>query len=281
MEFGTGFYRSFLASILGILILLLQGCADEVQKTVPVAEAWRQPLNSPITYTVQPGDTLYSIAWAYGLDYRQVAASNAISTSYAIHTGQKLTLCDKPLSIKRTSAKTKAKTQAVKATPKSAARKNVKGQSTVQKPPQPAKPVKPAPAAKTRVLAVKTARVSGINWAWPARGCILSGFTDTGLNKGINITSRLGAPITATADGKVVYAGNGLRGYGELIIIKHSDEFLSAYAHNQKILIQDGQMVKRGQVIALMGDTDAKCVMLHFEIRKAGKPVDPSYYLPK
>lgn len=279
MGFGTWFKKRCQTPFFVVLcVVLLQGCTDEVQ-TVPVAEAWRQPLSSPITYIVQPGDTLYSIAWVYGLDYRQIAVSNAIKAPYAIHAGQNLRLCDKPLKpllVKKLSKSevqlSKVSTTNAGSSASSTSANTIKNQSMTKK---------WVPQPKTRVLPVKTAAVSGISWAWPARGCILCYFTETGLNKGINITSQLGSPITATADGKVVYAGNGLRGYGELIIIKHSDEFLSAYAHNQRILVQEDQVVKRGQIIALMGDSDAKCVMLHFEIRKAGKPVDPCYYLPR
>lgn len=259
--------------ILLILILLLPGCTDTTQP-VPVAEPWRQPLDSPITYTVKREDSLYSIAWFYGLDFRQVAAVNGIDSPYAIHTGQKL----------RLGAKLVGNAKAPKIIPSPAIPAVLSPKVSKIVAPiktHSAKPTKtPALPAKTRILLLKMSTISGITWSWPARGCIIGNFSSSSLNKGIDISGKLGTPITAAADGKVVYAGNGLRGYGELIIIKHSDEFLSAYAHNQKILIQDGQEVKRGQIIALMGNSDARCVMLHFEVRKAGKPVDPNCYLP-
>jgi lipoprotein NlpD len=123
-------------------------------------------------------------------------------------------------------------------------------------------------------------------WLWPTKGEVISGFStgsqsNKGANKGIDLAARPGEPVHATAEGKVVYSGRGLKGYGEMIILKHDSEFLSAYAHNQKLLVKEGDTVRAGQVIALAGDTDAHRVMLHFEIRKGGKPVDPLNYLPQ
>ena len=119
-----------------------------------------------------------------------------------------------------------------------------------------------------------------IDWAWPAAGKVISGFSETANLKGIDIAGKSGQPVLASGPGKVVYAGNGLRGYGKLIIIKHNNTFLSAYAHNREILVKEGQQVARGQKIAEMGDSDADQVKLHFEIRRFGKPVDPAKFLP-
>jgi lipoprotein NlpD len=119
-----------------------------------------------------------------------------------------------------------------------------------------------------------------LNWMWPAEGKIVTGFSDTANLKGIDIAGKSGQPVFASAAGKVVYAGTGLRGYGKLIIVKHNNTYLSAYAHNKDILVKEGQQVTRGQKIAEMGNTDSDQVMLHFEIRKTGKPVDPLKYLP-
>ena len=119
-----------------------------------------------------------------------------------------------------------------------------------------------------------------IDWAWPAAGKVISGFSETANLKGIDIAGKSGQPVLASGPGKVVYAGNGLRGYGKLIIIKHNNTFLSAYAHNREILVKEGQQVARGQKIAEMGDSDADQVKLHFEIRRLGKPVDPAKFLP-
>ena len=119
-----------------------------------------------------------------------------------------------------------------------------------------------------------------IDWVWPARGKLVTGFSDTANLKGIDIAGQAGAPVIASAGGRVVYAGSGLRGYGKLVIIKHNNKFLSAYAHNREILVKEGQQVARGQKIAEMGSTDADQTKLHFEIRRLGKPMDPLKYLP-
>ena len=119
-----------------------------------------------------------------------------------------------------------------------------------------------------------------LGWIWPATGKVVSGFSETATLKGIDIAGKSGQPVVASAAGKVVYAGTGLRGYGKLIIVKHNSTFLSAYAHNKEIEVKEGQQVTKGQKIAEMGDTDADQVKLHFDIRRLGKPVDPARYLP-
>ena len=120
----------------------------------------------------------------------------------------------------------------------------------------------------------------GLDWVWPAKGKVVSGYSETANLKGIDISGTMGQPVVASAPGKVVYAGTGLRGYGKLVIIKHNKTFLSAYAHNKEILVKEGQQVARGQKIAEMGNSDADQVKLHFEIRRLGKPMDPAKYLP-
>ncbi|HEV7412438.1 MAG TPA: peptidoglycan DD-metalloendopeptidase family protein [Casimicrobiaceae bacterium] len=137
-------------------------------------------------------------------------------------------------------------------------------------------------AAPARIESARVPEIDGgnIDWAWPAAGKVISGFSETANLKGIDIAGKSGQPVLASGPGKVVYAGNGLRGYGKLIIIKHNNTFLSAYAHNREILVKEGQQVARGQKIAEMGDSDADQVKLHFEIRRLGKPVDPAKFLP-
>lgn len=137
-------------------------------------------------------------------------------------------------------------------------------------------------AAPARVESPRVPEIDGgnIDWAWPATGKVISGFSETANLKGIDIAGKSGQPVFASGPGKVVYAGSGLRGYGKLIIIKHNNTFLSAYAHNREILVKEGQQVAKGQKIAEMGDSDADQVMLHFEIRRLGKPVDPAKFLP-
>ena len=160
-------------------------------------------------------------------------------------------------------------------------------------PPSPANPAAPAvssaPSAAPPTAAASTPAASAspslgdadhLDWAWPAKGKIVSGFSETANLKGIDIAGTAGEAVRASAPGRVVYAGNGLRGYGKLIIIKHNETFLSAYAHNREILVKEGQQVTRGQKIAEMGSTDADQVKLHFEIRRHGKPMDPTKFLP-
>lgn len=137
-------------------------------------------------------------------------------------------------------------------------------------------------AVPARIESSSVPEIDGgnIDWAWPAAGKVISGFSETANLKGIDIAGKSGQPVLASGPGKVVYAGSGLRGYGKLIIIKHNNTFLSAYAHNREILVKEGQQVARGQKIAEMGDSDADQVKLHFEIRRLGKPVDPAKFLP-
>ena len=147
-----------------------------------------------------------------------------------------------------------------------------------------ASPAAPAtgPAPGARVESPNVPEIDGgkIDWAWPATGKVIAGFSESANLKGIDIAGKAGQPVYASGAGKVVYAGSGLRGYGKLIIVKHNKVFLSAYAHNREILVKEGQQVAKGQKIAEMGDTDADQVMLHFEIRRFGKPVDPAKFLP-
>ncbi|HEX6137606.1 MAG TPA: peptidoglycan DD-metalloendopeptidase family protein [Casimicrobiaceae bacterium] len=138
----------------------------------------------------------------------------------------------------------------------------------------------PPPSAPAAAAASKSGDADDLDWAWPAKGKIIAGFSETANLKGIDIAGTAGEPVRASAPGRVVYAGSGLRGYGKLIIIKHNATFLSAYAHNREILVKEGQQVTRGQKIAEMGNTDATQVKLHFEIRRYGKPMDPARYLP-
>ncbi len=148
------------------------------------------------------------------------------------------------------------------------------------KPVSVAKPVRPV--TSTRQVSKPVTAGSQGKWLWPASGTLVSRFSsNTSLKKGIDIAGQLGQSIVATADGSVVYAGSGLRGYGELVIIKHNDTFISAYGHNRRLLVNEGQTVKAGQKIAEMGSTGTDQVKVHFEIRRQGKPVDPLQYLPK
>ena len=204
-------------------------------------------------YTVKKSDTLYSIAWRYGLDYHQLARWNQIGKDFIIHPGQRLILVK----------------------PKNAAL--LAGNAKANKPTKKAEPG----TKKKSVEAVKINNTS-VKWRWPTSGKIMNTFAANKLDrKGIDIAGKLGQAVHAVANGKVVYSGNGLAGYGNLIIIKHNDTYLSAYAYNQQRLVKEGVTVKAGMVISKMGRRSDGSTRLHFEIRKNGKPVDPMKYLPR
>lgn len=283
-------------------LLLLSGCAKKNSTLAPVQEAWQQSLKTTATYTVQPGDTLFSIAWAYGLDYRQVASVNGLTPpAYHITNGQKLKLLPsgktlknnatavRPAPVQPSSVQQKPiiapapsqTTPLATPTPKQSSTVNASNCQTKPKEVVSESTVSTnASVATSPVIAVRSVTKAGIQWGWPVKGRLIKNFAAGDLCKGIDIAGKAGTPVLAAASGKVVYAGNGLRGYGELLILKHNDEFLSAYAHNQKLLVSEGQTVRIGQEIARMGNTESKQVMLHFEIRRAGKPVDPVKFLP-
>ncbi len=257
--------------ILCCLIILLSACSAK-QTYAPVINGWNHP-NRSLYYVVQPGDSLYSIAWAFDLDYNELVQINHLKPPYVIKTGTRLKMA-KALPEKPVNKKTAEKTAYAKQTPTKSTKRSV-NQSQTQS-------AKPIPSQTHRPLAVTYPQVPVGSWTWPTRGKILAGYSDkTGGNRGLDIGGRLGQPILASANGEVVYTGTGIRGYGLLIIIKHNQTYLSAYAHNQNILVKEGQTVKKGQPIAAMGKTDGGDIMLHFEIRKSGKPVNPISYLPK
>ena len=221
----------------------------------------------PSVYTVKQGDTLYSIAWNYGYDYRDVAAWNRIRSPYTIYPGQQISLIpstnrlpDNPPALVPGPVETNkhnTKPQAETAT-------NAKNQT----------------AADHAVIKQSPVVTGPVRWVWPTLGKIIK--TDTPISKnGIDISGTLRQDISAAANGEVVYSGSGLLGYGRLIIIKHNDTYLSAYAHNNELLVKEGDQVAIGQAIARMGQTSNGRTILHFEIRKNGQPVDPMKYLPK
>ncbi|WP_233007948.1 peptidoglycan DD-metalloendopeptidase family protein [Rheinheimera faecalis] len=235
-------------------------------------------------YMVQTGDTLYSIAFRAGMDYRELAQLNNIAPPYRIFVGQSLQFGNK----KYTSIRGEQRISSVKL-PKSTS-------SAVRNPSQSQSKLTTANKAVARnnqtgyvrkktvkenaTAAENTVSSSKVRWAWPVRGPILAGFSNAEHgNKGLDIGGKAGTPIKAAAAGEVVYAGNALRGYGNLVIIRHNDDFLSAYAHNRKLLVKERDTVASGQTIAEMGNTDATSVRLHFEIRFRGKSVDPKRYL--
>lgn len=213
-------------------------------------------------YTVKPGDTLIRIGLETGQSWKDIARWNNLGNANLIEIGQVLrvtptapgpAVLDGPGVVARPIV-----TTAVTPTTASTAR------------PAPAPSAAPSPAAGGD---------DDVSFIWPSSGTLVAGF-DEARNKGYDISGKAGDPVLAAADGRVVYSGSGLRGYGNLIILKHNNTFLTAYAHNQTLLVKEDQSVRRGQKIAEMGNTDADRVKLHFEIRRQGKPVDPSRYLP-
>ena len=198
----------------------------------------------------------------------QLVKANQLKKPYSLEVGQKLNL-DTSKSI--ASAQTNPKIVPVAG---SEQKSTALAQTSVT-----AAPAAVNEAAPVKYVSGKTASVSGVSWMWPAKGSVIRNFSSS--NKGIDIAGTRGQNINAAAAGQVVYSGNALRGYGNLVIINHNNEFLSAYAHNDMLLVKEGQNVKRGQVIAKMGSTDASRVMLHFEIRYKGNSVNPRNYLPK
>jgi lipoprotein NlpD len=240
----------------------------------------------PGYYTVKPGDTLIRIGLENGQSWKDIARWNNLDNPNLIEVGQVLRVAPPgaqtasstaPASggavthpVASSSAATAAPTASSASAPKSSAAPAGSASTAVAT-------AAPSPAASATPSSAMAE--DDISFIWPASGSLIAGF-DEARNKGYDIAGKAGDPVYAAADGRVVYAGAGLRGYGNLIILKHNNTFLTAYAHNQTLLVKEDQTVKRGQKIAEMGNTDADRVKLHFEIRKQGKPVDPARYLP-
>ncbi|WP_409523470.1 peptidoglycan DD-metalloendopeptidase family protein [Nitrincola sp. MINF-07-Sa-05] len=242
----------------------------------------RTALPNSGTYTVVRGDTLYSIAWRYGLDYRQVAAWNNIDGRYQIFPGQKLSLRSANQAVSASTAPVSTQSPASTAAPASTSASAAGSTAPVAA--APARPAATSTAPASTPAATPTAPVSTgpVRWQWPVAGKVITGFSARADgNKGLDIAGSAGDPVFAASDGRVVYAGSGLLGYGNLVIINHNHQFLSAYAHNSRILVNENDMVKGGEKIAEMGNTGTDRVKLHFEIRQDGKPVDPVRFLPK
>lgn len=242
-------------------------------------------------HTVARGDTLYAIAFANNLDHRDIAAWNQLSSPDLIRVGEVLRLTPPPNAVEvrpldagpelrarpLADSQLVREPQAVLLAYSDANWARVSGATRAAVVPTPAAAV---PAAASPGGAPAPAIAADNAWLWPADGVLAGRFGGTG-GKGIDIVGARQSPVRAAAPGKVVYSGSGLRGYGRLLIVKHAGEFLSAYAHNDSVLVKEGDTVAAGQQIALMGDSDADRVKLHFEIRRYGKPLDPMDYLPE
>jgi lipoprotein NlpD len=290
-------------------MVLLSGCTTYAVRA-PVGDHSDSPARKPDAHQVRRGDTLYSIAFLYGFSVEELAAWNGLGPPYTIYRGQKLRLVPPHRQIARTaptppaasrpkarsgppvrsaSAAASASQPKIRSLPKTTARVRVEPAPVASRaqapaprvaaaapPVAPASPPPPSPAA-----AEPAADDRHVFWSWPADGPLIRGYkADSAGKKGIYIGGEAGQAVRAAAAGKVVYSGSGLSGYGRLIIIKHNNDFLSAYAHNRKLIAREGQWVKKGEVIAQMGSTDTDRTQLHFEIRKRGRPVDPLHHLP-
>jgi len=301
--------------VLVCICMWLYGCGGR-EVLAPVSEATRTPVAiapvesitdtpapikpvtaTPLLHRVVSGETLYAIAWQYSLDYRDIARWNGVPEPYIIYPGQHLVLSG-PLTDTSATAKTlpvqpvpqksplpapsisrKAQAKLPPVTKTTAAK--AKSPSPKIKPPAKKKPqVKRQAQSSPKPEAGATSLRSNIRWRWPAKGKLIGKFSKH-RRKGVDISGLPGQQVMAAADGTVVYSGSGLIGYGKLVIVKHSERYLSAYGHNRKVMVQEGDVVKGGQHIADMGRSGTDRIKLHFEIRRNGKPVNPLTYLPK
>lgn len=236
------------------------------------------------TYTVKRGDTLFYIAWIIGNDYRDLAQRNKIIEPYSLNVGQVLNIGNSSTDSEIVVTNNHTLNTNIDSWPTNAYASSVsekKSSKMLQKATKPLAPFMPSTTTASSGLNSSNSGVDTVGrWRWPAEGKVIEFFSDVqGQNKGVDIAGSHGQPVFATAAGKVVYSGNALRGYGNLIIIKHNDDYLSAYAHNDAILVRDQQEVQAGQKIATMGSTGTSSVRLHFEIRYKGKSVNPLRYI--
>ncbi len=270
--------------------MVLSGCANK-NRPAPVEDrspnAARAPAKmvasadnagKPGYYSVKSGDTLIRIGMDNGQSWRDIARWNNIENPNLIETGQvlRVTPPEETGVVVRPVSSTNVVTSPAPANTASAPAP-ASNTASVRPPASAANP--PNASTPANNLANSDSAEDTVSFQWPTRGNVLAGFDEV-KNKGIDIAGKAGDPVLAAADGKVVYAGSGLRGYGNLVILKHNNTYLTAYAHNQSLLVKEDQAIKRGQKIAEMGNSDADQVKLHFEIRRQGKPVDPAKYLP-
>ena len=249
-----------------VLVFALSGCFGG-GNYAPVVERQERVKVIPNTHVVSRSETLYSIAWRYNKDFRELADANNIAAPYTIYPGQRLIV--KPLSRNTSDGKP---SQRVTASRQISPRSN---QST--------KRVQKTTAEESpNAIGMWDKNRFPFRWQWPANGRLLTRYSaGSAVHKGIDIQGKLGEPVHAANSGKVVYAGSGLVGYGMLLIIKHDEHYLSAYGHNRRLLVNEGEMIKVGQQIAEFGDTGTDRVKLHFEIRRDGQPINPLSLLPR
>lgn len=262
--------------------------AEPAAGTAPTAEAPARPVDpnagKPGYYTVKPGDTLIRVGLETGQNWRDIARWNNIENPNLIEVGQVLRVAPPGSQVAENGvvARPVAPTSSPQATPLGPAGTASAAKPAASAPAAPATPPAATAATTPPPAAASAGAEAGddrMNFIWPASGTMIGGF-DEAKNKGVDLAGKAGDAVLAAADGKVVYAGAGLRGYGNLIILKHNNTYLTAYAHNQALLVKEDQTVRKGQKVAEMGSSDADRVKLHFEIRRQGRPVDPLKYLP-
>ena len=290
------------------LLLSLAACSQAPAPLANPSPTAQSRIAGPGEYLVKRGDTLYRIARENGLDHVELAALNNIDNPSALREGQILrlrpaTAAATPSNAQATSVAspigidTGVESRPLDATP-TGATVAVPAKGAISEPrggkepysdeayarlnklPAAAPASTPAAVPATPPATPATAEAEAGQWVWPSAAALKAGYNGSS-NKGVDFGGKAGDPVQAAADGKVLYVGDALAGYGRLVIVKHSTDILSVYAHNRRILVKEGQTVKRGQKIAEMGDTGTDSVKLHFEIRKQGKPVDPTPFLPK
>ena len=291
-------YSSIRLAAAAAVVVLLAGCA--AQAPAPVRQTGSAP--GPATtgvapsvgesqriHVVRPGDTLMGIGRLYGQNVNDLALWNGLSDPNQLRIGQEVRVS--PPSAAAGGVGTVAIAQPIDMTGQAGTAASAGSTPVYEEPRGGRQPYSdqawaavrpdaaPSVAAAAPSQPVPPPAATGTGWLWPASGPIVARF-DEATNKGVGIGGNPGDPVVASAAGSVVYAGSGLRGYGKLVIIKHDDEYLTAYAHNQNLLVKEGDTITRGQRIAELGSTDADRPKLHFEIRRQGRPVDPMQYLP-
>ncbi|WP_339899516.1 peptidoglycan DD-metalloendopeptidase family protein [uncultured Gilvimarinus sp.] len=268
-----------------IILIALWLAACSSAPPADVADRRQPPTRKILVHSVSSGETLYSIAWRYGLDFRALARHNGIGPPYTIYKSQQLRLDIDDASQRKPPPAIAANPRRPVSSGNNSTvvaqgpRTSVNTASTPQ--------VNQAPRSENKTPAATAPPLAplpsgAVQWRWPASGPVIGRFSSgDGLNKGIDIGGKVGDSVLAAGAGRVVYAGTGLRGYGKLVIVKHNETFLSAYAHNDALLVREGDSVKVGQQIAKLGSSGTDKQKLHFEIRRDGKPVNPLTYLPK
>lgn len=285
--------------------VILAGCANPrpapieyrrvLNQVANIFQSTPEPSAEPVPagyYRVKSGDTIIGIALENGVSWRDIVNWNQLANPNLIEVGQLLRVRGSggpaPADMRASAPQTSAVPQSAPAVPASAPVTPAQPSAPVAVASAPVTPAKPVVREATKEVARETTKAaptvasgssSSSRWGWPGNGNVVGQFSDSG-SKGISISGNEGDPVVAAGDGRVVYSGSGLRGYGNLVIVKHDDDFLTAYAHNKSIMVSEGQSVKRGQKIAELGKTDSDVPKLHFEVRKSGKPVDPMTYLP-